>query len=132
MTTEDESIIGAGNSTNDTSEKRRRIEDSKTSVLMAVPENTSIVLKGSQEIAGNIMIQNGRKTVKIASAVRRTYRESKKAKEFRVLTEEEKGGVVLNSPYQITRMLSKSGMTFTGTAKYALCKIKVNGRLIRQ
>ena len=90
MTTEDESIIGAGNSTKNTSEKRRRIEDSKTSVLMAVPENTSIVLKGSQEIAGNIMIQNGRKTVKIASAVRRTYRESKKAKEFRVLTEEEK------------------------------------------
>eukprot|EP00890_Picochlorum_soloecismus_P001133 jgi/Picsp_1/201/NSC_00200-R1_---NA--- len=72
------------------SKKRGRDDDTKTSVSMSVPENASIVLKGSISIAGNVIVQNGRERMKIASAIRKEYRMAKRSKQYRKETEEEK------------------------------------------
>jgi hypothetical protein len=34
---------------------------------MSVPENASIVLKGSISIAGNVIVQNGRERMRVAN-----------------------------------------------------------------
>jgi len=47
---------------------------------MSVPENVSIVFKGSISIAGNVIVQNGRERMKIASAIRKEYRTAKRSK----------------------------------------------------
>jgi hypothetical protein len=47
--------------------KRGRGDETKTSVSMSVPENASIVLKGSISIAGNVIVQNGRERMRVAN-----------------------------------------------------------------